>query len=178
MMIKRPASVREVILHFLQVESTRPQYAFLTAQISAWQNQPDDRFMDQVRQFAAGRNDVNPVFTWTVGTQNNRHHERVQKWVLAQIPLGQVYSDGINSDVNVTLASCGWNLGRLAQSAAQHPEFRITEVPSADLLRLVAIHEPRTGRGEYQIVDGAHRAVSMLVAKMSEAEAYVAELRN
>ena len=60
----REATLREVLEHFLRAEMVRPKYTERREDLVEWLTLDDAAFLQRMREFAASRNDVNPVLTW------------------------------------------------------------------------------------------------------------------
>jgi hypothetical protein len=137
--VVREATLREVLEHFLRTETMRPKYAGQREEFARWLPLDDLAFIQCVREFAASRDDVNPVLTWTVGTPGNTHHERVAHWVLARVPIAVLYSCGINLTTQADLDAARGNLARFSKFAHNHPEFRMDSVPAGDQAIIIAV---------------------------------------
>ena len=93
--------------------------------------------------------------------------------------MAETYSRGMNEEVNKTLANCEWNFQRFTDRAAQHNDFDLKRCPPPEFQRLIVVHHRIQGhRGDFEVIDGAHRLVSMISNGMVTSEAYVAELGN
>jgi hypothetical protein len=174
----REASVCEVLKHFIRTERTRQHYAYLSKELAAWLDIDGQQFLARMRAFADERDDINPTLTWTVGTRGNKHHERVLRWVLAQLRLAALYSCGINDAMKDDLDAVSGNLAAFVARADKHPEFQLGAVPDGDLRIVIAVAGAQASRdGTIEVVDGAHRAVAMLAIGITETTAFLAELR-
>jgi hypothetical protein len=171
-------SMRKVLEHFLRVESNAPKYAARKAEFEHWISKSNWEFFQHVRVFADSRDDVHPLLTWTVGTRDNKHHERVRRWISARVRLGRLYSCAISDEVKADLDECRGNLTLFSDRAWKYPEFRMDTVPQGDLAIIVAIsHTVPSRSGTEEVVDGVHRAVAMIANGVEDTWAYIAELR-
>jgi hypothetical protein len=171
--------MRDVLTHFLRAEMTRPTYVARCEEMNAWMALDDEKFLQHVRELSAGRSDVNPVLTWTVGTRENKHHQRVDHWLLAKVPLRSLYSCGINQTVEDDLNAGQGNLFKFADVASKYPEFRTNSVPQGELATIIGVAHPCAGKvGSVEVLDGVHRAVAMVKKGIAETHAFLAKLRS
>jgi hypothetical protein len=176
--VARLATVREVLEHFVRVEASRAMYAERASEMFGWLAQPDAQFFELLRSFGDSRDDTNPLLTWTVGTRENRHHLLIKRWVLAEVPMDAFYTCGLNPAMRDDLRAARWNLAKFATSASKYPEFRLDSMPETDeLTRVVGVVRPSAGCvEEVELVDGAHRLVSMAHHGIRQVTAYLGEL--
>src|SRR2546427_71816 len=96
----RDASIRDVLTHFIECEMTREKYATQIPEIKSWYSLRDDEFLARLKEFANRRDDDNPILTWTVGTKDNKHFQRVKAWKLVTAPIQEFYSRSVNKKIN------------------------------------------------------------------------------
>jgi hypothetical protein len=171
----REATLREVLEHFLRAEMVRPKYTERREHLVEWLTLDDAAFLQRMREFAASRDDVNPVLTWTVGTRANRHHESVRRRILARVPISTLYSCRINEATMADLNAVHGNLARFSKIAHKYPEFRMDSVLAPDQLTIIAVAREHAGRdGTVELLDGVHRVVPMAGAGIPEVMAFLA----
>jgi hypothetical protein len=178
--VLRDATLREVLESFLRTEASRPECAAQRDAIDACfaPTLDDDGFIKRVRDFATARNDVNPVLTWTIGTLQNKHHERVSRWVLAKMDIDSLFSCGINPTMKADLDAVQGNLARFSTVAHRYPEFRMGILPKGDQATIIAVARECGGRnGTIEVIDGAHRVVAMAGGRVQNTPAFLAELK-
>ncbi|HYV39721.1 MAG TPA: hypothetical protein VE988_28795 [Gemmataceae bacterium] len=174
----REATLREVLEHFVKTEVTRNEYANCRGELQALLACEDRTFFKRMRKFADDRDDVNPTLTWTIGTHANKHHERVQHWVLAEVTLDSLYSCGINPAMQADLDRVNGHLASFAEFAQKYPEFQNDSVPQGDQRIIIAIAKTEVSKkGTLEVVDGSHRGIAMLAKKIGSTSAFVAELK-
>jgi hypothetical protein len=172
------ANVCQVLKHWIMLEERKhPSHANTGEKLSGWLDLEDSQLLARMRTFADERGDVNPILTWTVGTRGNKHYERVRRWVLAQVSLAALYSCGINDSMKGALDAVRGNLASFVVSARKYPEFRLGDVPEGDFRIIIVVAQSQVDRdGTLEVVDGAHRAVTMLANGLAETTAFLAEL--
>lgn len=180
MTIATSVTMRTVLEQFLFDEATNQQYAEALSDLAAWTHLPDEAFFRRVREFAKLRRDVNPVLTFTIGTQANRHHERVLGWEMEMIEVSELYSCGLNICMKKDLDQVNGNVLAFAKNyAAKYAEFRLNETPVQKRQRVIAVRHPTAGRqGTMQLLDGAHRVVALAVQGVKVVSGYVAVLKT
>lgn len=177
------AKCREVLEYFLELEATKPAYASRRLEFEAWKKLDDDSFFSLVKRFGNEQEGLNPLLTWTVGTQKTLFHnynKRVSSWCEGIVPLEQVYTMGINQSMKGDLSLSSWNLERFTRSHAQkYEEFQLQRHPGRSSIRIVVVKHRKIGKiGEYEIIDGAHRAIAMIHQGVRETPAYIARLKR
>lgn len=180
MSIAAVVTMRAVLRQFLADEAAKTEYAAALSDLDSWTELPDEAFIRQVQEFAKSRYDVNPVLTYTIGTLANRHHERVLGWRLETIPLAELYTCGLTTDLQHDLDAVQGNLVAFAQQhAAKYAEFRLTETPALELQRVIAVrHRTKRCRGTIQLLDGAHRVVALAVQGATTITGYVGKVKR
>jgi hypothetical protein len=174
--ILRPA---EVLRHFLRLEATRNKFAVSKDELLAWCDLPDAEVITKARQFAEGRSDVNAAFVYTVGVRNDSRHLGVDFWTRERVRCGDLYTCGISPCMRGDIdAVCGNLLAFALQSSGKYPEFRpLGELSDVSRILIVVHHSRDDRHGEYEIIDGAHRAVAFCCAGIDGVDAYVAHMR-
>jgi hypothetical protein len=178
------ANRREVVEHLLQLEVGKGDIE--AERLISRANMNDDEFFRGVRDYAErhkkaeGR--ILPVLVWTVGLDDDNRHISVQRWYRTDIHLGKLYSNGIGLHTKDDLDSVQGNMRLFAAivqaNPGRYPEFNLARTPKSEYQRtLIGIvrHTPRC-LGEIELIDGAHRTVSMLANGTHLAPAYLAEL--
>lgn len=173
-------TMRAVLTQFLTAEAAKAEHAEALRELDSWTELPDEIFFQRVREFAKSRCDVNPVLTYTIGTLANRHHERVLGWRLETIPLAELYTCGLTTDLQHDLNAVHGNLVAFAQQhAAKYAEFRLYETPALELQRVIAVqHRTKRCKGTIQLLDGAHRVVALAVQGATTITGYVAKVKR
>src|SRR5665213_1463888 len=129
-----------VLRYFVSREITKPGLAVseLTAinAIAA-----DVEFISRLRLFAAQHDTDNPVYTWT-GLNRHQHYNSVVRWVRRDaIGVREVFSKGINRNVNDSLNAVDGNLAKLATLVPTDEklskEFNLLSVPLAESDRII-----------------------------------------
>jgi hypothetical protein len=175
----RTASMREVVEHFVTVESTRAKYAGLREQLHTWRDLDDTTLFARIRDLADTRDDVNPTLTWTIGTGGNNHHERVERWVLAEVRLNSLFSCGINEATRADLESVQGNLALFAPLSTKYPEFQSTAVQDGERRPIIVVAHVLSGRaGTIEVIDGVHRAVAMVRNGIVNTSAFLGQLKS
>ena len=180
----REGNITEVLKHFIRVEATRCKYAKKREEMINWTDLPESVFINRVRNFEEERCDENPAILWTIGTaKDSSRLRKVQRWILANINLGSLYSRGMNSEINVhlDLPDVKGNLKSfvIRKYVHQHKEIRTDTVPTEkELTRFIGVAHRKEGRdGTIEVLDGNHRAMAMLANRIEHAEAYLAILK-
>ena len=142
----------------------------------------DEEFVSKLREFALRHDTGNPVYTWT-GLNSNSHHQRVTRWTkVSNVEVNEIYSERINSSINTPLQMARGNLARIAdlvpKDESLSKEFDLSRTPSSELDRIIIGVKRTTGHrdGTIELIDGAHRFVSMVANGVTTVPAYIAEL--
>ena len=174
------ASTTEVLAHFLRLEASRPQYTARKDEILSWCQLPDAELRERAMQFSNERPDVNPVFVWTIGTQQDDRFKCVESWRRERIKCRDAYTSGISHAMRDDLHNVRGNIKVFALGEAKnYPEFH-TLSPLSQITSLVIViaHRKPDKDGIYEVVDGAHRLVAICRAGVEEVDAFVARLRE
>jgi ParB/Sulfiredoxin domain len=169
----------EVVRHFLRLEATRTEFADRKDELLAWCGLPDAEVICKARQFAEERDDVNPVLVYTVGVRDDSRYLRVASWTRERVRCRDIYTCGISPCMRDDINAVGGNLLAFAlQSSGKYPEFRpLGELSDVSRILIVVHHSRDDRHGEYEIIDGAHRAVAFCRARIDDVDAYVAHMR-
>ena len=177
----RPCSDKEVILTFLGFESAKPHGDHFDRLLREVAGLPIEIIRARVRAFGEQHNNGSPLFPYTVGHFNDERFRSTQRWVRATVELARIYSCGINP---VTMQEHlqmvrGNLLAFTRQFAGQHPEFRLRGPPPPEALRLIiGIARCNDGKdGDVELIDGAHRAISLLHHGITSCEGVIAQLK-
>jgi len=175
--IIRSSNMREVLTHFLSLEGGKDKYIDKKEEFKNWRVLLDEEFFSKVCDFRDSRDDVNPVFTWTIGTKNNLHHRNIEKWVLADVFLISLYSNGIRQCMRNDLDKADGNLHSFVELsfACRYPEFRLEHLPdNGPHQTLIGIASKNSNRnGSIEIIDGVHRAISMISHGVQKTTAFL-----
>jgi len=123
----------EVLRHFMIMETSREKYKNMQDKMIRWLKFSDKRFIRKVRKFAKSRNDTNPVLVWTIGVREDKHYQKVSRWVLAKnIQLSDLYTCGIKPEMKGNLDSVNGNMEQFVKDgyAGEYTEFQRDSVPS------------------------------------------------
>ncbi len=183
------SSTIEVVKHFWRLEAADCRDKVIVDKMMSMINiQAPEEFRPKVRDsvddrtFAKGKYYDNPTLVWTTGTEKNpdRPHQ-VQNWILAEIDLGCLYTSRINEEMEADLNTVNGNFKRFVEKgyACKYKEFRLDRVPCGTEAIVIGIARRKPSRdGTVELIDGAHRVVSMLHNNIEQSEAYIAELKN
>ena len=175
--IIRESNVVEVLRHFFHIEATRLKYAGIRDEMLSWSSLPDADLIRKTRNFAQKLNDINPTLIWTVGINNDHRHLSVRCWVLANINLGCLYTKGINPKMQSDLDLVHGNLKYFVDKglAVKYNEFsKKSTLIEGEAKTLIGIGHAQVGlEGHIELVDGAHRVVSMLTNGARSSNAYI-----
>jgi hypothetical protein len=137
----------------------------------------DEDFLARLKTFASRREGTNPLLTWTVGTLSNQHHLHVRRWVLATAPIHLFFTCGLNPSMSDELREVGWNLFQFSKLAEKFSEFRLDSVPQGEMATVFGVAHLLPGKnGTIELVDGAHRFVSLAHQGLQTISSFVAEL--
>jgi hypothetical protein len=177
--MKQQISTADVLRHFIAREISKPRYAMLTSMLSDIHEINDDNsFIETVRCFAAEHDSGNPVYTWVFNRIN-----QIKRWVrVDEVDVRRVYSKRINSTVESCLLAERGNLARIAALVAANDtlarEFDLSRLPTT-MVESTIIGVLRTDPsrdGTIELIDGAHRLISMIAAGVDHVPAILAEL--
>lgn len=175
--VRKDVNVVEVLRYFVRLESRKAMWSY----IEPWIHLPDEQFKEHVHQWSNERKDVCPVFVWTIGLGNNRSFAKVRRWVRTQIEIQELYSCGINRKMESDLDKVKGNLALFAKHfAGDYDEFNSgieSETVETSILITVA-HLTKDKSGTLELLDGAHRVMTMIRNGKHSALSFVAELDN
>lgn len=181
----RQSNVTEVLKHFIQMEASRPKYTNRKKEMLEWITFPDAAFIKEVEKFKEGRcaeGEENPTFVWTIGTSKNKHYLKVSRWVLANVNLQCLYTQGINPAMRNEIEAVGGNLKRFVECgyARNYSEFQVSlNLPPEEARIFVGIaHHKHDRNGKIELIDGAHRVVAMMSGGLTSAKAYIAQSKT
>ena len=145
----------------------------------SWCQKPEDELFAQVRRFADGRPDTNPLFVYTVGTKKDDRSQQVAAWIRDRIECREIYTCGMSHEMKNALDSVRGNLSDFAhQSNEIYPEIRPLSSLDASTSVIVVVGRKQWDRkGDYDVIDGAHRTIALCRAGVEVVEAFVARLR-
>lgn len=188
------SSTIEVVKHFWRLEAAdcknevdREKMMSLIGLQDPEELRQKVRDLEKDCTFAGGKYYDNPTLVWTTGTQKNPDGPcQVKNWVLAKINLGFLYTCGINPKMKYDLDSVKGNLSCFVKreyaskyNASKYKEFQLDRIPTGLTATAIGVAHREPGRdGEIELIDGAHRVVSMLHNNIEQSEAYIAELKN
>jgi hypothetical protein len=177
---RRKVSVDDVLKHFIIMEASRKKYADRAEEMLGWLELSNDEFIQKVREYEIARDDDNPVFGWTIGTRKNSFYKNISHWVLKEISLADLYTCGINSEMKADLDAVRGNLKRFVDTgcAAKYPEFKLDSVPPQEEAKIfIGIARSDCNRdGSIELIDGVHRAVTILARGIVRSKAYIGAL--
>lgn len=176
----KTVDVAEVIRHFFYMEANREKFSSYKAEILSWYSLPNQDVIQKASEFAKLRDDENPVLVWTVGTQKNKHYLKIDRWDLVTFDLNILYSRGINPSMKNDLSSVMGNLSDFEQIYSKnYEEFLLTTLPEDKSKILIAIARSKPKyKGKLELIDGAHRAISMLKNGITKADAYIGIIKD
>lgn len=160
----REVELEEVLRCFLRAEANRSKFACKKEELLKWCELSKAELRQKVREWAHGRDDKNPLLVWTVGISEDKHYEKIDQWGLAQVPLMEIFSSGINEAMKDDLDAVKGNvLDFVEKFAGKYAEFNNQLAAENDLGPLAVIaHEKVDRRGKLELIDGVHRAVAMI----------------
>jgi len=175
--LHKKISVADVLRHFIIMEASRERYANNAEGMLSWIKLSDDKFIQKVREFEVTRDDDNPVLGWTIGTRRNSLYKNISHWISAKVYLDDLYTCGINSEMKADLDAVRGNLKRFVDIgyAAKYSEFKLdSDLPQNEAKILIGIAQFYSDRdGTIELIDGAHRAVTMLSKGITKSKAYI-----
>lgn len=155
-------SPANVVRAFLRLEATKDKNAARREELLAWCRGSDDLLLTNAKSYADARKDTNPTLLYTVGVGDENRSHRIRCWRWEQVASADVYSNGINEQINEVLESLNWNLRKFAddERSKQFREFDKREPIDSSSQFIIALSRQKTGReGYYELIDGAHRFV-------------------
>lgn len=168
-------STADVVRHFLRREASKPEYTGQGGSIRSWCELLDDQLIERARQFARERPDTNPALAYMVGMPGAEFSRKIAKWERLTVRTADVYVWAMAPLVDEDLSKVRGNLSAFAHRfAAQYPdEFPAGRpLPAGDDAVIIAIAQRRDSKeGAFELVDGAHRLVSMCRQGVSTVEA-------
>lgn len=173
-------SKAEVIRHFLRLEASRREYYKRKEEILSWCRLSDEEMLARVRCFADERHDTNPVLAYTVGTAKADYSKRIALWRRECIICAEIYTCGISPQMSSDIDAVGGNMLDFALGpAAKFPEFAEGATLPQEGTVIIVVEQRKAGRkGAYELIDGAHRLVTLCLSKVETVEAYVGHLRT
>ncbi len=173
----------DVLKYFLETEILKSTSSELSDLLSNWDPSNEQQLTDAVRAYIATRNDTNPCLIWTVGIRNDRRFELVDHWKLEEVNLASLYIPAMTDKVKDLLEKSQYNLKVLHTNHVEDPafknEFLNLDLPHENLRTLILLrHSSIKYKGDYELVDGAHRTIAMIHNKQTTANAFVAILRD
>lgn len=176
----RIVDVAEVIRHFFYMEANRDKFSSYKEEILSWRSLSNQDVLQKALEFGKRRDDINPVLTWTVGTATNKHYQKLDQWSFGTIDLNILYSHGINTSMKNDLSSVMGNLSDFAQIYSKnYKEFLLTTLPEDKFKILIAIARSNPKyKGKLELIDGAHRAISMLKNGITKTDTYIGIIKD
>ena len=181
--VKAECSVEDVLIRFLEEES--PKQRNEPNDAADWQNllqevkhAPREHIRRMVRDFAESKHNDSPFFPWTVGYRQNEFYKKVVRWVQADVDLTQAYTSGLNPKMKAHLIAAQWNLDSFRTNAHHYQEFHLQDPPPPEALQTVyGIAHNKAGKvGTIELIDGAHRTISMLHHGIKSSKGFIGEL--
>lgn len=177
--IERTCSADEVLHHFLETESKKPNANHFQELLQQIKSLPGDQSRRRVREFAEKTKNGSPIFPWTVGINTDERWKTVQRWIYADVTLEQLYTCGINPNtMRDDLNKARGNLKTFTKCFARnHGEFRLDQIPPEHLRMIFGVARREDNKdGSIELIDGAHRTVSMLHNGITKSKGFVAEI--
>jgi hypothetical protein len=175
--VERVCEQDEVILRFLKIESQKSGAVEWQNLLDLVQDMRGDQLRRHLRDFAERIHCRSPIIPWTVGMNDDESHRSIRRWVYADTDLEQFYTCGINDRVRPCLMKAQWNLKRFLKYAPDFEEFKLDWIPTELLRVMFGIARREIDKnGTIQLIDGAHRTISMLHNNISRSKAFIGEI--
>lgn len=182
-----PATVEDVIRLFLRADLGKRHSSDASADASLEKQareclvQPNEALPEQFRSYLEAVKDIgNPTAVWTIGRGGDRRCDDVRLWIkVAQVPLGALYSKGVNEKVDPYLQRFGGNIASFAPSAdlirCEFPHLDAVPPDKGDARTLIGVvSHTDFVVGRVELIDGFHRAVSLIRQGAGSVPAYLA----
>ncbi len=175
-------SREEVLLYFLGVEGTIEE---LLRSYLMWEIRNHNKTVDApmpLEHYIKSREDINPALIYLIGIEQDKRCDQVDSWHLMRIPTDCIYTCGINDTVNKNLQDVQGNLSAFAlKYAHQYPEFGLhiaNDLNCKEPIIIVAEQAKDGKKGNYELLDGAHRLINICRQGGKEISAFVAKMKR
>jgi len=119
------------------------------------------------------------AMTWTGAFPSDDRRCRVVKWIEAEVLATALYTKGISPDLRPLIDNCAGRLIDIAAHAPEYPEFKLHREPEGDSKRFIGVISPHDATsGRVEVVDGVHRAVTLIYRRHTSLPAYIALTRD
>ncbi len=176
---------RQVAEYFLRLEADKNDILAIKLASDIFSNDAD--FFQQYRAYAnVCKNEKrdSPVLVWTVGVPGDDRFQDIKEWRLEKVNLDELYSCAMGRNMKTELDAVKGNLKTLTalmkNNPSNYPEFDLSRIPSDNEKQIaIGVAHSITGRqGSIELIDGAHRVVSMIANDVSYIFAYLAVLKR
>jgi hypothetical protein len=170
LIIERYVHRREVLIYFIAVEEHKS--------IQDYTDKSDKELEETVKRLSFTHG-TNPFGIYLVGTNCDRRNELIDRWVLGLIPTKAVYSCGVDDKWNPFLTKNRGNLEAMVTSHQNLPPLLSIDGLSPLEKTIVTIKQTTAGKdGEFEVIDGFHRAVAQIRCGYDSLRSYVGVLRE
>lgn len=184
LILKDNLKKEDVLSHFLKIE--RNKAVGLEEEIDCCLQRKGADFIECTKRWSEKRKDTNPALIWTigikVGIKEDNRSDKINKWILAEAPVGKFYSEGVNYRVNQDLIDrCKGNVSEFANKYSKyHDEFNKNLEFKDESHKIVIgiLQKENTYIESIELIDGIHRLVSLILNGDSVVKAYIGILKN
>lgn len=175
----RCISREDVIRLFLRYEAGKGRFTNMADEILSWCELPDLKMIEKAKEFAASRTDLPPVWIYTGCYPENDRSGRVDFWVKEKVPCEEIFTNGIGRHMATDLETVNGNMKLFALNYAEnYQEFKSFRNIPNDRQIMILVKKQREGKnGTYELIDGSHRLVGMIIEGKQSVPAYVAYLK-
>jgi len=175
-------SREDVLLHFLIMEGKMEEILLSYLKWEVLKLDGNENTNTPLHSYINSRKDINPALVYLIGVGNDKHCNNVSSWNLKKISTADIYSCGINENVNDDLNNVKGNLKDFALNHAdKYPEFTLhntNNIPRRESIIIVVKQKTDDKKGSYELLDGAHRLINMCRQGEKEVWAFVANMKN
>lgn len=163
------ATRRQVAEYFLRLEADKNDSLAIKLASGIFSN--DDDFFQQYRAYAnicKNEKRDSPVLVWTIGVPGDNRFRDIKEWRLEKVNLDQLYSCAMGKNMGAELDAVSGNLKMLTSIIKNNPskytEFDLSRIPSYGdkQIAIGVAHSINGHQGSVELIDGAHRVVSMI----------------
>jgi hypothetical protein len=128
-----------------------------------------------------GPKDTNPTLTWL---KDEGRRNILNLWEIREVNLDDIYVERMNDSINKLLEDplVKYNLSNLVSHKSSEPafinEFREYDGRKNDEIIILIAKQNKEKYGSYELVDGAHRAVGMLLSRITKVNAFIGVLKG
>ena len=165
---------REVMIHFCTIEHEKEK-SDEGASPPDYSSMSDEHLEEAVRRFCFRGQEEKPIGVYLVG----KGRQQIAEWVLATIPIEELYTRGVDCCWNALLEKNNWNLAAIVNRCGNILCIRDTENLNEVLCVIVAVKRLDPGRyGKFEVIDGFNRAIALIQSGRKEIDSYVGILRD